>query len=459
MTSKKKKRLDKYIVRIYSTFLWVTISGNIWRVGKEAQKRGACCYNREIIVCFSRHLSKSIYPKCYRRSQAQIPTTLNLQSSSTLGTGKVSTNKERLERLEDKEVRRVMDGRTGKRKRNTDNYAVFAADDGDDGDEDMPIAMHNEGMTGAGPPEDLEMLAVDTEAITPATIQPVPSTSLDIGSALQRNPDGTVVAPKVRKRTKSHKASPQSSQFVVYVAKAPQTTFQSWKTRGKANSLAGGDSDSSFDSSDSAFDEASSQDNSESESEESWKGIGGVDSADESSGDISEDIEPNPPPQKRLGFKDWALQQLSVAKGYVGPPSLPDGQEPVEPTPSTSSPPKTQKISKPSGPPEMRGPLGEDVHLPSTTLAKHLQTAASKESHDGIKTLNIVVPVTRPPEVEDARLLLPIVSEEQPIMEAVRLNPVVIICGETGSGKTTQVPQFLYEAGFGSPGSGMFHYV
>ena len=39
-------------------------------------------------------------------------------------------------------------------------------------------------------------------------------------------------------------------------------------------------------------------------------------------------------------------------------------------------------------------------------------------------------------------------------MEAILLNNVVIICGETGSGKTTQVPQFLYEAGFGSPGSG-----
>ena len=33
-------------------------------------------------------------------------------------------------------------------------------------------------------------------------------------------------------------------------------------------------------------------------------------------------------------------------------------------------------------------------------------------------------------------------------MEAISQHPVVILCGETGSGKTTQVPQFLYEAGY-----------
>lgn len=40
------------------------------------------------------------------------------------------------------------------------------------------------------------------------------------------------------------------------------------------------------------------------------------------------------------------------------------------------------------------------------------------------------------------------VAEEQVIVEAINDNPVVIITGETGSGKTTQVPQFLYEAGY-----------
>uniref|UniRef100_A0A453NQJ0 Helicase ATP-binding domain-containing protein n=1 Tax=Aegilops tauschii subsp. strangulata TaxID=200361 RepID=A0A453NQJ0_AEGTS len=62
----------------------------------------------------------------------------------------------------------------------------------------------------------------------------------------------------------------------------------------------------------------------------------------------------------------------------------------------------------------------------------------------------IVVPVSRPQEVEKARRDLPIIMMEQEIMEAIYENTVVILCGETGCGKTTQVPQFLYEAGFGT---------
>ncbi|VAI56929.1 unnamed protein product [Triticum turgidum subsp. durum] len=53
----------------------------------------------------------------------------------------------------------------------------------------------------------------------------------------------------------------------------------------------------------------------------------------------------------------------------------------------------------------------------------------------------IVVPVSRPQEVEKARRDLPIIMMEQEIMEAIYENSVVILCGETGCGKTTQVPQ------------------
>ncbi|XP_031371307.1 probable ATP-dependent RNA helicase kurz isoform X2 [Apis dorsata] len=60
----------------------------------------------------------------------------------------------------------------------------------------------------------------------------------------------------------------------------------------------------------------------------------------------------------------------------------------------------------------------------------------------------LFVMLQRKPEIQAARLKLPIVAEEQIIMEVINENPVVIITGETGSGKTTQVPQFLYEAGY-----------
>ena len=55
-------------------------------------------------------------------------------------------------------------------------------------------------------------------------------------------------------------------------------------------------------------------------------------------------------------------------------------------------------------------------------------------------------------QVIESRAKLPILSEEHTVLDAVATNSVCIICGSTGSGKTTQVPQFLYEAGYASKG-------
>uniref|UniRef100_A0A1Y9J143 RNA helicase n=1 Tax=Anopheles quadriannulatus TaxID=34691 RepID=A0A1Y9J143_ANOQN len=60
--------------------------------------------------------------------------------------------------------------------------------------------------------------------------------------------------------------------------------------------------------------------------------------------------------------------------------------------------------------------------------------------------------VERDPAIQAARLKLPILGEEQIIMETISENKITILAGETGSGKTTQIPQFLYEAGYGERG-------
>ena len=44
---------------------------------------------------------------------------------------------------------------------------------------------------------------------------------------------------------------------------------------------------------------------------------------------------------------------------------------------------------------------------------------------------------------------LPIVVHRQQIIAAIREHPVVVIAGETGSGKTTQIPKMCLEAGRG----------
>jgi ATP-dependent RNA helicase DHX37/DHR1 len=55
--------------------------------------------------------------------------------------------------------------------------------------------------------------------------------------------------------------------------------------------------------------------------------------------------------------------------------------------------------------------------------------------------------VKRPAEVEKTRVDLPVTAMEFEIMDSIRNNDVTIICGETGSGKSTQIPAYLYEGG------------
>ncbi|KAL4274485.1 hypothetical protein HN51_057280 [Arachis hypogaea] len=51
-------------------------------------------------------------------------------------------------------------------------------------------------------------------------------------------------------------------------------------------------------------------------------------------------------------------------------------------------------------------------------------------------------------KIAQQRKSLPIASVEKRLIEEVQKNDILIIVGETGSGKTTQIPQFLFGAGF-----------
>lgn len=48
--------------------------------------------------------------------------------------------------------------------------------------------------------------------------------------------------------------------------------------------------------------------------------------------------------------------------------------------------------------------------------------------------------------LQETRKSLPIYHFREALLEAIRDHQILVIEGETGSGKTTQIPQYLYEA-------------
>ncbi|GAB1314921.1 putative ATP-dependent RNA helicase DHR1 [Madurella fahalii] len=123
--------------------------------------------------------------------------------------------------------------------------------------------------------------------------------------------------------------------------------------------------------------------------------------------------------ERSSAFKAWAHQQRNEALGYKPVDSGPL----VIPKPANFTPRPIEQ-----------DPLPIELQ-PTTNIMRKAYS----------------VGVTRDPDIQEARYRLPVVVEEQKIMEAIHNNDVVVICGATGSGKTTQVPQFLFEAGYGSP--------
>jgi ATP-dependent RNA helicase DHX37/DHR1 len=126
--------------------------------------------------------------------------------------------------------------------------------------------------------------------------------------------------------------------------------------------------------------------------------------------------------ERTSAFKAWATSQRNEQIGFV--------------------PSNQLDLSTPANPVNFTPRAPEQDPLPRE-LETNTVTDATRKAYS--------VAVERTPEIQEARMQLPVVAEEQKIMEAIHNNDVVVVWGATGSGKTTQVPQFLFEAGYGSP--------
>ena len=88
----------------------------------------------------------------------------------------------------------------------------------------------------------------------------------------------------------------------------------------------------------------------------------------------------------------------------------------------------------------MRGVKPEQTDRRRTNPQQHRYSAAELELRRA---------VCRKPEYPEE---LPVSARRADIAQAIAKNQVVIVCGETGSGKTTQLPKILLEQGRGMNG-------
>ena len=79
--------------------------------------------------------------------------------------------------------------------------------------------------------------------------------------------------------------------------------------------------------------------------------------------------------------------------------------------------------------------------MPVLRLARN----AFRQLEKGLPPVTTEFTITYPPD-------LPITARREEILAALRGHQVVIVAGETGSGKTTQLPKMCLEAGLGERG-------
>lgn len=252
----------------------------------------------------------------------------------------------------------------------------------------------------------------ETEKLPESRQDSAPAVGTGLKRPLEVDEDGRPVIPKRQKRG-GVKSKVLTTHVQPAATKGPD--YEEWSGFGSDEEGASGDDeDVENEASDGDSEVESGSDGSEAESSGDSDDD---DEEDETDGDGDDQ------PKRVSGFKAWAQQQRNESLGF-------------RPSGDTTS---ILEIPKPEN------------FVPRAPEQDPLPAELQPTKGNDRKAFSVAV--ERAPEVQEARLKLPVVTEEQRIMEAIHNNDIVVICGATGSGKTTQVPQFLFEAGYGSPDS------
>jgi len=273
--------------------------------------------------------------------------------------------------------------------------------------------------------DDLKLKAHTTAAADGDTSQkdskaPTPALGSGLKRPLEIGPDGF---PVLKKRKRAPKIKP------VQVQEPPWEGFDSEEDKEADDKEETSDREEADDEDQKSVSSGGSgsndeEPNSDSEDEDESSEEESAQSEDEEDSALEGADQP-----RRSAFKAWAIQQINEAVGFT----------PVAPTATQIA--SAELVVDPKKTP--RNTVVEEEPLPP-----ELQVTKGDPDRKAFS-----VHVDRSEEIQNARLALPIVAEEQKIMEAIHNNPSVVIWGATGSGKTTQLPQFLFEAGYGNPNS------
>lgn len=83
----------------------------------------------------------------------------------------------------------------------------------------------------------------------------------------------------------------------------------------------------------------------------------------------------------------------------------------------------------------------EDPHMPETDFKAGQKFAQHMNQDDGKSQSKFA-------KIQKQRKTLPVFAVKQDLLKVIRENDIVVIVGETGSGKTTQLTQYLHEDGY-----------